>query len=335
MKCQEFQEKVNAYVDGELTDNVEAFEKHLDSCEVCRREYEDILELKSLMNDMPILDLPEGFEETLHEKLVQEKQAPVSILSKYSTQIKWIGSLAAVAIVAISLVNNGFNIGEKSTNTAAFEAYSDETADDAITYGVAASTRHADDTMKAAVTEESIEESAEVDNAMDVPEIVGEAQQGGVSKAFDSSSVTITFSESLNTTYVDKGATFLIKNEATDIEVFLEDYKVKDLTENQNQIRFLVENEVFDLIVEELQASFEVVEYYGEFYGNTVANQEAIIKNQKDFILSVKEDENLKQEEKIAIVVNESKHLECLEEDLEKIKENEGYKSITIIIVKE
>lgn len=97
MKCTEFELLVNEYVDNEIEDK--NIEEHLKTCESCQKLYEETLEIKNLLSDLEPLDLPDDFEETLHDKLVEVKQE-MKVLP-LTSRFKVIGSIAAVAVLSI------------------------------------------------------------------------------------------------------------------------------------------------------------------------------------------------------------------------------------------
>lgn len=62
MKCQEAIILISGKLDGELTPEQEnELNKHLESCPVCRKEYEELLQLKEVTADMRFTDLPDRF----------------------------------------------------------------------------------------------------------------------------------------------------------------------------------------------------------------------------------------------------------------------------------
>lgn len=71
MKCIEARELMNAYIDNTLSEKeLQSLEKHLDSCESCTVEFEEFKYMVQLMGEIELKELPEGFEEELHDKLV-------------------------------------------------------------------------------------------------------------------------------------------------------------------------------------------------------------------------------------------------------------------------
>ncbi|SHJ81679.1 DUF4349 domain-containing protein [Paramaledivibacter caminithermalis] len=72
MRCEKVMEMLSLYIDNELNEQEKnEIEKHLKACEECNREYEDLLTIKRLLSEAPILQLPKDFKEELHQKLVK------------------------------------------------------------------------------------------------------------------------------------------------------------------------------------------------------------------------------------------------------------------------
>lgn len=70
MQCHEIQESLSAYFDGMLDPSVmEAVDRHLMECSVCRSEAEDLKMIVQLVRELPEVDPPEGFRTDLRAKL--------------------------------------------------------------------------------------------------------------------------------------------------------------------------------------------------------------------------------------------------------------------------
>lgn len=78
MQCEAsvFDELMNKVLDGEATKEEErVFHAHLEECESCKEEYEQLLEtLKELQLQNHIIKAPEGFTQAVMAKLPKEKQ---------------------------------------------------------------------------------------------------------------------------------------------------------------------------------------------------------------------------------------------------------------------
>ena len=74
MKCQEAIIMISGKLDGELTPEDELkLDKHLETCQVCRQEYEELKKLKEVTADMRFTDLPDrywaGYWNDIYNKL--------------------------------------------------------------------------------------------------------------------------------------------------------------------------------------------------------------------------------------------------------------------------
>jgi len=71
MKCEQAKQLMHAFVDDEINhQEIKKLNDHLDSCESCTVEFEEIKYMVQLMGEIDLKELPLGFEEELHEKLV-------------------------------------------------------------------------------------------------------------------------------------------------------------------------------------------------------------------------------------------------------------------------
>lgn len=71
MKCEQAQSLMHAYVDQEINDlELKKLNEHLDSCESCTVEFEELKYMIQVMGEMDLKELPIGYEEELHQKLI-------------------------------------------------------------------------------------------------------------------------------------------------------------------------------------------------------------------------------------------------------------------------
>lgn len=99
MNCKKAEEHIDAYIDGELKDELQALEDHIETCESCKRYYQETLDLKKMLNDLEAIDLPDDFQETLHEKLLESKVVPF-YRKPSMKKLGFVSSIAAVALIA-------------------------------------------------------------------------------------------------------------------------------------------------------------------------------------------------------------------------------------------
>lgn len=98
MDCKKALQLIHRYIDGELdTAQKEELEKHIESCESCRKEYQLEKNIIESLKNMPPLELPEDFNKKIHEKLVYQK----NILEKKKERLK---KTLTVAVIAASFI---------------------------------------------------------------------------------------------------------------------------------------------------------------------------------------------------------------------------------------
>jgi hypothetical protein len=131
--CGKINELIAEYIDGELDEEIRLqVAEHLAACKHCKREYEDIMYVVELCRELPEEELPEGFSEQLHNKLVeeknnQEKMNRVVLLRR--RYMKIFSSIAAVLLIMVMIkgfTNNGFFMSnsaiEKAQNQVTMQA---------------------------------------------------------------------------------------------------------------------------------------------------------------------------------------------------------------------
>ncbi|WP_028986100.1 DUF4349 domain-containing protein [Thermoanaerobacter indiensis] len=98
MDCKKALQLIPRYIDGELdVAQKEELEKHIESCESCRKEYQLEKNIIESLKNMPPLELPEDFNKKIHEKLVYQK----NILEKKKERLK---KTLTVAVIAASFI---------------------------------------------------------------------------------------------------------------------------------------------------------------------------------------------------------------------------------------
>ena len=74
--CSDINELMTGYIDNELdSDRLRMFEEHLGSCESCRSDVEQIKQTVQYCKAISDEELPEGFMEALHNRLVEVKDS--------------------------------------------------------------------------------------------------------------------------------------------------------------------------------------------------------------------------------------------------------------------
>lgn len=113
MTCTFDQAKIQDYIENMLSpDERQAVEAHLAVCPECHREWVEMNNLMQLLSGLPMEELPEGFKEELHEKLVgtvqekQEEKTRVRPLLHLKKHFKAYSAAAAVLVVGMISVNS-------------------------------------------------------------------------------------------------------------------------------------------------------------------------------------------------------------------------------------
>ncbi|PID29621.1 MAG: hypothetical protein CR982_02230 [Candidatus Cloacimonadota bacterium] len=73
--CIKYQEMINAKIDGEIdAKDLQTIDKHLLSCNECKKLETDLLKIKNLVNIQPKFKLSDGFNSKLMERIKNEKR---------------------------------------------------------------------------------------------------------------------------------------------------------------------------------------------------------------------------------------------------------------------
>lgn len=74
MNCEQARTLMNAAIDGDINEHERSkLDQHIDSCEACTVEFEELKYVVQMLGEMELKPLPIGFEEELHEKLMNVK----------------------------------------------------------------------------------------------------------------------------------------------------------------------------------------------------------------------------------------------------------------------
>ncbi len=121
MKCDKSRALMNAYIDNYITDDeLVELNEHLEACEACTIEFEELKYMKEILGETQMKPLPKDFEKHLHEKLLLEvdsenfkkgEAASGSRKSKLINMKKWSGKRFAkwgsVAVAALLVIGIG------------------------------------------------------------------------------------------------------------------------------------------------------------------------------------------------------------------------------------
>ncbi|MQL52538.1 DUF4349 domain-containing protein [Desulfofundulus thermobenzoicus] len=105
MRCQQIQELLSTYLDGELEPSrLSQIEAHLCRCPACRNQWEDLKAAMDMLRDLPDIAPPANFSEQLKQKLKRRN------LFSPSRTARWFGrggifAVAAVLAVALGLTS--------------------------------------------------------------------------------------------------------------------------------------------------------------------------------------------------------------------------------------
>lgn len=323
MKCTDFEKLVNEYVDGELTHSLDLIEEHLENCDACKALYEETLELKSLLSGLDIIDLPDDFEETLHEKLVAvNNENKIKPMDRWRTPIKVIGSIAALAIVSISVYN----------------AMPNGTSDDANFAGITATMSEGSEEMAmddAAMNsaEEATESAPEAVYSTDVAET--ESDMTAKTRDVQAYSARLT-----PYTLTEKTLEYYVNASPQAVEDYIESYETKDLEVLDMQYRFYIHKEDVKAFKEELMllSSIQIqesIELDNSVEIEYIKDEIAVIETRIAELEN--EYENAGEEQKSSLkdqIDSEKMVLESYDITLDNIKAYEVYQQIIIFIVR-
>ncbi|GAU77397.1 DUF4349 domain-containing protein [Fusibacter sp. 3D3] len=118
MKCDDARLLMNLAIDDEINhEDLSQLNAHLDHCEQCTVEYEELKYLKELMGEMEMKELPNDFEKELHVRLLEANflnrrdkmpEQKTKMLGKLKDWVTGHGQyvVAAAAIALIVLISN-------------------------------------------------------------------------------------------------------------------------------------------------------------------------------------------------------------------------------------
>jgi hypothetical protein len=100
MNCEEIRGKLDDYIDSEILSDEERAEiqAHLEKCEECRREYEDMVKIKEELKKLADVELPKQFHKNLMKQIRKTNTRKEPFFKK---NYKWVTAVAAVLIIGV------------------------------------------------------------------------------------------------------------------------------------------------------------------------------------------------------------------------------------------
>lgn len=131
MKCEEARLLMNKSIDSEIDNKeISLLGEHLEHCERCTVEFEELRYLTEIMGEIEMKELPDNFENELHLKLLNEAEKENSESKKpFDNQFKMINIMnrlkknsnlivaAAAILIVVVLSNNPLGMNMKSATT--------------------------------------------------------------------------------------------------------------------------------------------------------------------------------------------------------------------------
>ena len=120
MTCLETLEYISRHFDGDLSQSEEnELKKHIESCESCRREFEDMQQIFAELKNEKQAELPSNFHEELMEKLENQKVVPLKTAKKNKINYrKYMAAAASFIVLAIVGVSGTKGLIKNSTSSA-------------------------------------------------------------------------------------------------------------------------------------------------------------------------------------------------------------------------
>ncbi len=121
--CNKYQDDISMYVDDMLTqEDAKILEEHINFCESCKQDYENLITLKNAMQSIDDIDFPENLHESIMSKVneskfskTNEKQTGKIIKINFTKKVAYASSIVALLIVfAPTVLNVGYNITQTS-----------------------------------------------------------------------------------------------------------------------------------------------------------------------------------------------------------------------------
>lgn len=108
MKCEQYQEQISPYIDDALShDEKMEFEAHLKTCPECKETLSIMSHMVGCLSNLEEQELPEGFHQALHERLLKE-QAPKQTIKKANRSpfffMPYVSGIVAAALLAVVIL---------------------------------------------------------------------------------------------------------------------------------------------------------------------------------------------------------------------------------------
>jgi len=100
MKCEDIRKNLDLFIDSEILSDEERKEinAHLDQCEDCKREYEEMKKIKEELKALGDVELPKNFHDDLMNKLKGTNKKSQPFMQRH---YKWFATAAAVMLLGI------------------------------------------------------------------------------------------------------------------------------------------------------------------------------------------------------------------------------------------
>ncbi len=117
MECKDYFELMNMFIDEEISEiDKNKLIKHIESCESCRQEFEELKEMVNMLREEPLSELPANYHKELMEKINNENNNNVIIFKPKKNKNNIYRYFGLVAVFALFIVGGSkaglFNIKE-------------------------------------------------------------------------------------------------------------------------------------------------------------------------------------------------------------------------------
>lgn len=117
MNCNDIKNNISLYIDEQLEpDELEEIRMHLNSCRSCFNEYEQLIINRDTLNKIPYLPLPAGFQESLHDRLMNEKKIDNTKMWKRYSLIAALFLIGLVSVLQKDLILEKVGMGQDQKN---------------------------------------------------------------------------------------------------------------------------------------------------------------------------------------------------------------------------